>query len=585
MSLDAVERSLGIAPPPVAAGIIGTEGSEKARLDRLRRREMMYKRLFSGHYKVFHEVDKAHTPWAPAPWMVPAVRDFCAHDSIRQAHAKGRQTYATSSYGVMMADYLLYEVASTSMIWNMNYNEAHATMKTKVSSVLRETFPGLASDETRMGISEKKIEYFRKEGMGGNSVIYAGEVSGRGSTATFTLATEFPVVCGEDPVRARKWIDANLSAAQFGSHIVEGTASDIGGSGPMYEIIENALELQRAGHPPTRKDFILYFYPWFAKPNATISDEEWGEGRAIEKECLDYFKFLADPSREYMVGKEIRTGGIQLTEGQKRFYYLAWLNDKQRSFKRMHADYPSLLSESQGAGANPQYCLPLIRTAEAEERIGLFPAQAGVQVHSAWDVGWEDQTVCIFFQRDTLAKHWRVLGCFAVDHWHSPAIMEKLASYNWEERTGYPLKIWLPHDADNATHGNQKITQQVGGTIYHDFRLAGWDVGSKEIPPVNPRPKPGKKGMVFNEVRQIFPLTRFDKIGSRQLLENLRLARIQELRVDNVMTDQLKKGKGKDWHDAFGIYASVALELNRDTPDEGADEYMAHGGAGRRVYA
>lgn len=579
--------------------VIGKENSEKARLDRMRRKEVGYKRVVSGVYKVFHEEAKQYLPWYPAPWTMQAIQDYFAQDGIRQLFGKSRQTYATSGVGVLQADNMMNEPGSVGLIWNMNYNEAHATLQEKVIKVLKETFPGITGNEKIFSMSQKKVEYHRQDGHGGSSTIYAGEVGGRGSTPSFVLATEFPIVCGEDPVRAEKFLAANLAGAEFGTIILEGTASDIGGGGLMFDMFDIAIERQRAGYNATRKDFHAYFFAWHQKPNLIVPDmvEEgdggWDPREKIEKPCLDYFRKL-ESLPEHMVGRDIVPGGIYLSEGQKRWYYKTWLTSKNRSFAGMNADYPSVMTEAKSSGSRPQYLQDVLAKAKSENRIGEYPPLAGVPVQTAWDIGWDDETVCIFFQRDDSRQggvgglpYWRILDAFAVNHWHTPAMIEKVRSYQWHQRLGVSgaQRVWLPHDGANATHGQQKITGEIGGTVYRDFSRAGFDMGKREGPLRNPRPKPDKKMITFGKIREIFPRVFFDEVGTKVLRGHLDKIRRRELRIDKVLSEDLVQMRGKDWHDAFGVFADVALTMEkfRGGEDVGSRDYLRERGAAPQV--
>lgn len=98
----------------------------------------------------------------------------------------------------------------------------------------------------------------------------------------------------------------------------------------------------------------------------------------------------------------------------------------------------------------------------AERRIGLFPLQKGLPVHTVMDLGWSDDTTMGFYQE-------RPDG-IVIGHAHHDNMLP-IASYikyrqDFFTRTGHKQgDIWLPHDA-------KAKSLQTGKSIIDHFRLA-----------------------------------------------------------------------------------------------------------------
>ena len=320
-------------PPPSAPAprLVHAEGSEIRKLDRRRFREQTIKNLYSGFYLVKHEDSKEYMPYVPPKWFEGLLRDWVAEDAFRAIMLKGRQIYATTTCGMLILDYAHRKPGALCVIYSINQTEANAALLTKCTQPLQERYPALAQDKLRCRISAKRIEFLRKDGAGGDSAIYGGEYTGRGQTVAISLATEFPTLCAIDEGKAKNYIGAVIRGSMYGTHFLEGTASEINSSGLMSEMFRKGVELQRQGHKPSQLDFRSYFFPWWCKPQNRISPSEWSEGREIEKACMEYFARL-EREEWHQVGRDIIPGGVRLDEAQKRWYYLTWRSSAQSIF-------------------------------------------------------------------------------------------------------------------------------------------------------------------------------------------------------------------------------------------------------------
>ena len=556
---------LAEAPPDFTG--VPSAMTEKNRLARLRWREEAFNRLMSGCYRVWHEERQCFFNWRPPPWLVPFIEDWVKIEGLRAAIAKGRQIYFTATLGIIQLDQARFWPGAISLIYNQNIPEARGTLAHRIVAPLKETWPALAGNNDLCQISAPKVTFPRKEGHGGSSTIYAGEFMGRGQTPVFSLATEFPTLCATAPGKAEQYRDACIRGAQYANHFLEGTLSGLAVALLFGDIMHNAIEQQREGHwPPIWKEWGGYFFPWFCKDNCTISDEAWGK-RKISKQCEDYFKKISDKSVEYQIGRKIYKGGVQLSEGKKRWYQLTWQNEANRDFQGMYADYPSLLGESMTAGEDAHYLASPVRLARGEGRVCHAPLLHDRQVHVGADIGWHDSTAFVYGQSNGDGT-WRIIGTFQMSQWTSEDLIAQLRRENFYERTGFVPRIHLPHDADYENHTNQKITQRVGGTVWQDFT----DCGFFEVPP--PVTKPKLKGQNFAIVRQTMPKLTFDEVHCREFLQALPQVRIAEIKKDGVKKTELAPSKHNHLHDALVSLCYVIADWSRHADTGAVDYYL-----------
>ncbi len=89
------------------------------------------------------------------------------------------------------------------------------------------------------------------------------------------------------------------------------------------------------------------------------------------------------------------TQGIELTPAQKAWY----VKKAGTQLCDMKREYPSTPEEAFEASLEGAYYADQLAAAELQGRVGEFPAEPGVPVDTAWDIGIGDYTSIWFFQR------------------------------------------------------------------------------------------------------------------------------------------------------------------------------------------
>ena len=204
------------------------------------------------------------------------------------------------------------------------------------------------------------------------------------------------------------------------------------------------------------------------------------------------------------------------------------------------------------AGLPGAYYAKIIDRLDADGRIGFVPYNPQRQVHTAWDLGRNDQTAIWFVQAN--GGGWDVIDYLAgtsvgID-WYVKEVRAK--PYNYGEHL-------LPHDADN-----EHLVSTTGSIAE--------TVESMGLKGVRVVPRTKSVANDINEVRQILPLCRFDKEKTEKGVDALRSYR-------RVWDEKLKSYRDTPLHDwasdpsdafrtfAIGkpndVHAPKALDLSR----------------------
>ena len=164
----------------------------------------------------------------------------------------------------------------------------------------------------------------------------------------------------------------------------------------------------------------------------------------------------------------------------------------------------------------------LIDKLERDGRITDVPYNPNNQVHTAWDLGRNDQTAIWFIQKH--GTGWAVIDYLANTNvsidWYVKELKDK--SYNYGEHL-------LPHDAENR----QLVS--ITGSIEESVTSMG-------LRNVRVVPRTQSVANDINEVRQVLPLCWFDKAKTEKGLDALRSYRRE-------WDDKLKTYKNTPLHD------------------------------------
>jgi hypothetical protein len=209
------------------------------------------------------------------------------------------------------------------------------------------------------------------------------------------------------------------------------------------------------------------------------------------------------------------------------------------------AIYQQEYMTSFSAGLPGAYYAKTIDKLEGEGRITSVPYNPQFQVHTAWDLGRNDQTAIWFMQRH--GTGWAVIDYLAntsvgID-WYVKEVRAK--PYNYGEHL-------MPHDAENE----QLVS--VTGSIADTAE----SMGLKGIRVV---PRTASVANDINEVRQILPLCWFDKEKTEKGVDALRSYRRVWDEKLHAYQDRPLHDWASDPADAFRTFA-VGKPVDRQAP-------------------
>jgi hypothetical protein len=193
----------------------------------------------------------------------------------------------------------------------------------------------------------------------------------RGSTLQYLHISEMGKICAKYPEKAKEIITGSLNTVAHGQFIfIESTAE--GREGYFYELCDRSSKLETH----SQLDFKFHFFPWYKDPSYRI-----GSPVSISEEMHEYFLHL-------------NAKGIILDKEQQ--YWYAAIKPVQA--ENMLREYPSTFEEAWENSTEGAYFGKELTYAANEGRICYVPYDRELPVHTAWDLGYNDNTAIWFFQ-------------------------------------------------------------------------------------------------------------------------------------------------------------------------------------------
>lgn len=386
---------------------------------------------------------------------------------------KARQLGFSTLIELLMLDKALFTPNFSGYVIAHGLKEAQAIFKTKFKDPydrlppeIREAFPVVSSTSTSMSF------------WNGSSVSVG--VSARSGTAQWLHISEFGKICARFPDKAREIVTGALNAVDAGQRVdIESTAE--GQHGYFYDMAMDALSNQRRAEPLTDLDYKFHFFPWWENSGYTM--ESSGD---IPEPDQRYFDML---QREH---------GITLTDGQKH-WYVKKKRTQQDDMKREYPSYPEEAFEQAIEGA---YYAKQLALADEQQRIIDLPYSSSLPVHTAWDIGIDDDTAIWFFQVKPggfvdFIDYYEMNG-EGLEHYYS-VLRQRGYTYGTH---------YMPHDAENDSIQTGKSTKKVAEEM--------------GIKPVKVVPRTENVQNDINFIKSRFGQLRFSKNNTDEGLRALR---------------------------------------------------------------
>ncbi len=283
--------------------------------------------------------------------------------------------------------------------------------------------------------------------------------------------SEMGYICAKYPEKALEIVKGSLNAVTPGSFVtIESTAR--GREGWYFEQCIRALNNQRAGMHLTKLDYRFFFFNWLQNPDDKLDPD----GVEIDIKESEYFD------------KMEKTIGHPIAQEKRAFYS----KKKETQGENMYSEYPTTPDEAFMKILEGTYYAGVMAKLRAKGQITSIPYQQSYDVHTAWDLGQNDQTAIWFFQiigmKILLIDYYAAKDKLLGDHVN--VIRDKSAEHNYR----YGVHC-LPHDA-------KQNNDQTGLRREDYLRKVG--IGTIKI-----MPKLSKADSIEN-VRELLPSCWFD---------------------------------------------------------------------------
>lgn len=471
----------------------------------------LYKIMIKG----LDENDQSVVPFIPNQAQQRLLHNLHHRNII----LKARQLGFTTLVAILWLDHALFNPDQRVGIIAQDREAAEAIFRDKVK-LAYDRLPDQIREAMPLGRDSASELLFAHN----NSSIRVA-TSMRSGTIHRLHVSEFGKICAKFPDKAIEVVTGSLPAVPLdGIAIIESTAE--GQEGEFYKMTQRAKAQQEQGKDLSPRDYRFHFFPWHQEPAYSIDD---GDVVMTAKDAEYFIKLEAE-------------AGIELTDGQKRWYVATRDSDFSGDPEKMWQEYPSTAKEAFQVSTEGSYYAVQMALARKEGRITTVPYTMGVPVDTFWDIGLNDETSIWFHQKVGL-RH-----CFIRYYENSG---EAPAHYVAEmQKTGYVWgRHYLPHDG-----GARRI--QANSTKSYADLLADLKLQNIEIVD---RVQAVTTGI--QQVRNVFGNCWFDEAGCDQGLKGLQGYRKEWNKRLGVWSDFPRHDKASNPADAFRQFAQGYHEV------------------------
>lgn len=214
----------------------------------------------------------------------------------------------------------------------------------------------------------------------------------------------------------------------------------------------------------------------------------------------------------------------------------------------MKREYPSTPEEAFEASLEGSYYADQLATAELQGRVGEFPAEQGVPVHSAWDIAIGDYTSIWLFQR--LDQRIRLIYFVEASGEGLPYYVNELsrlrAAHNWTLG-----EVYWPHDGRVREWGSGLSRIEQFRELTHEYPKVITRMGVDDG---------------INAVRALLPHCEFDAAPCSEGLKALRGYRKKWDEERGVWRDKPRHDWASHGADAFRCLASRYKQFEAPPP-------------------
>lgn len=301
-----------------------------------------------------------------------AQRFYSSQMWYRDVLLKARQLGFSTDIDIKILDDAIFQSNITAGI--IDFKVEDATKKLDKCRFAYQRLPLQIREQVRLvRDNDSRLEFSN------GSNISAG-TGYRGDTPQILHISEYGKISADKPDVAKEIkTGAIVAVPQRGKIYVESTGHGRGGE--FYDMVQIAKNLRDTGSELSTKDFKLHFFPWFLDP----AYREKPGVIVISAYLQEYFERLRVKHK------------IVLDAAQKTWY--AVTHDRELGPDDMKTEYPSHVDEPFEVSLEGTFFKNELQKARLEGRIGRQVLHDPTRpVHTMWDIGMDDENVCLFFQ-------------------------------------------------------------------------------------------------------------------------------------------------------------------------------------------
>lgn len=344
---------------------------------------------------------------------------------------KVRQLGISTYTAILMLDYCLFYKNKCCGIIDKTLPDA--TSKLGKIRLAYEHLDFLPSDPTPDDISLATIGAMIKKAVPANisqtSITFGtgGQIrvgtSLRGGTFQLLHISELAYVAAHAPIRAREIVTGSINAVSKDSVVIRESTHEGGKYGLNYEMTKKSMEM--VGKLLTSLDWKFFFFSWVNHPEYSLDEGSFPD----DPDLLKYFGNLRDQH------------GIELTDGQKR-WYAAQYRTFGPAIKQEYPTTPEEAFETQVEGAIYGKWITMLRS---QGRLNaVYEVDDMAPLYVSWDIGLSDYMSLWLWQLKGDGRYY-VVDCLQCNNktlgWYVGKCRE------WEAQYGSIAKHLLPHDA------------------------------------------------------------------------------------------------------------------------------------------
>jgi len=294
---------------------------------------------------------------------------------------KARQLGVTTLFSILYLDQILFNSYKSAAII------AHTDKDTKkIFEKIKFAWDNLP-EELKNELGQPETQSVGELSFPNNSKIFVSR-STRGNSLQFLHISEFAKICAKYPDKAKEIVTGAINSVEQGNFVsIESTAD--GKEGYFFDFCTEAQKSMLSKKKLSEMEFKFFFFPWWKEHSYRTKGDF-----TISKEDEAYFEKLE------------ALHNIHLEDSQKRWY----ITKKKTQQDDMFSEFPSTPDEAFSSSVDGAYYSEQMKQVYKDQRIRNVPYDSRYPVLTAWDLGYNDTNVILFYQ--LVGNEIRFIDCY-----------------------------------------------------------------------------------------------------------------------------------------------------------------------------